>query len=77
MRASLIIPPPPDRLHAAGCTPDAIAMRERFVRGAADAWSRAGHQEAAERLSADAAALRDRFALAERRHERGGNPVRA
>ena len=77
MRAELRIPPLPDRPHAPAYTPEAIAMREHFVRAAAEAWSRAGHQTAAERLFADAAALRDRFAAAARRHERGCHPVRA
>ena len=62
MRAELRIPPLPDRPHAPAYTPEAIAMRERFVRAAAEAWSRAGD---------------DGFAAAARRHERGCHPVRA
>ena len=77
MRSDLRIPPAPDRLRAPAYTPKATATRERFVRAAAEAWARAGDRETAERLSAVAEALRDRFAAAGRRHERGCHPVRA
>ena len=59
---SLRIPPAPDRLRAAGVTPEAVAMRERFVRSAAEAWERAGDVDTAARLSAAADALEARFA---------------
>ena len=62
MTRSLCIPPAPDRLRAAGATPEAVAMRERFVRSAAEAWRRAGDANTAARLSAAADAIATRFA---------------
>ena len=61
MRWDHRIPPAPDRLYAAGCSPEAIAMRERFVRSAAAAWARAGDRDTADRLSSAADALATRF----------------
>ena len=62
MHAALRISPAPDRLCAAGCTPEALAMRERFVHGAAEAWGRAGDADRAARLTAAADALASRLA---------------
>ena len=61
MRPDLRIPPAPDRLCAAGCSPEAIVARERFVRGAAEAWTRVGDRDTADRLSSAADALANRF----------------
>ena len=61
MRPNLRIPPAPDRLFATGCSPEAIATRERFVRGAAEAWARVGDRGTADRLASAADALATRF----------------
>ena len=55
------IPPMPPTLRAPAYTPAALASRERFLRGAAEAWARAGHGATSASLSRDADMQRSRY----------------
>ena len=59
-RRSIAIPPVPPTYRAPGYTPAALASRERFLRDAAAAWSRAGDSATAARLARDADVQRRR-----------------
>ncbi|MGI4939608.1 MAG: hypothetical protein ACRYHQ_03385 [Janthinobacterium lividum] len=61
--SSIAIPPMPPTLRAPGYTPAALAARERFLRGAAAAWARAGDEQTAACLARDAD-------VQQRRHQR-------
>lgn len=61
MSAEITIPPVPASLRAPAYTAAALSAREQFVRGAAEAWSKAGHTATASRPTAAADALAARI----------------